>query len=49
MFEQIFESGIACRRLDHADGNASNRDYVIDAMYRLTPAALEEGARYEMR
>lgn len=40
---------IACRRLDHADGNASYRNYIIDAMYCLTPAALEEGSRYEMR
>ena len=36
-------------RLTGQDGNASYRNYIIDAMYRLTPAALEEGARYEVR
>ena len=40
---------IACRRMREPDGNSSYRNYIIDAMYRLTPAALEEGANYEMR
>lgn len=40
---------IAHRRLTELDGNSSYRNYIIDAMYRLTPAALEEGARYEVR
>lgn len=40
---------IAFRRLTDMDGNSSYRNYIIDAMYRLTPAALEEGARYEVR
>ncbi len=40
---------IAHRRLTDLDGNASYRNYIIDAMYRLTPAALEEGANYEVR
>ncbi len=40
---------IAYARLTDQDGNATYRNYIIDAMYRLTPAALEEGARYEMR
>ena len=40
---------IAHRRLTEQDGNSSYRNYIIDAMYRLTPAALEEGAKYEMR
>ena len=31
------------------DGNSSYRNYIIDAMYRLTPAALEKGAKYEVR
>jgi hydroxyethylthiazole kinase len=31
------------------DGNSSYRNYIIDAMYRLTPAALGEGAKYEVR
>jgi len=40
---------IAFRRLTELDGNATYRNYIIDAMYRLTPAALEEGAKYEVR
>ncbi len=40
---------IAYKRLTEADGNASYRNYIIDAMYRLTPAALEKGAYYEVR
>lgn len=40
---------IAQRRLSDLDGNSSYRNYIIDAMYRLTPAELEEGAKYEVR
>lgn len=40
---------IAHKRLTELEGNATYRNYIIDAMYRLTPAALEEGARYEVR
>ena len=40
---------IAYQRLTELDGNSSYRNYIIDAMYRLTPAALEKGARYEVR
>lgn len=40
---------IAHARLTSLDGNASYRTYIIDAMYNLTPEALEKGARYEMR
>lgn len=40
---------IAFKRLTEMDGNSSYRNYIIDAMYRLTPAALGEGAKYEMR
>ena len=40
---------IAYQRLTEHDDNATYRTYIIDAMYRLTPAALEEGARYEVR
>ena len=40
---------IAYKRMTGLDGNSSYRNYIIDAMYRLTPAALEEGANYEMR
>lgn len=41
------ESGY--RRMGSLDGNASYRNYMIDAMYHLTPEALEKGANYEMR
>lgn len=40
---------IAHKRLTKMDGNASYRNYLIDAMYRLTPAALGKGANYEVR
>lgn len=40
---------IAKARMTELDGNSSYRNYIIDAVYRLTPAALEQGARYEVR
>lgn len=40
--------GIGCRRLSEMDGNASYRNYIIDAMYHLTPERLEKEARYEV-
>ena len=39
---------LAQRRLGPLDGNAGYRNYIIDALYRLTGNALEEGARYEI-
>lgn len=39
----------AFQRMTEMDGNSSYRNYIIDAMYRLTPAALEKGAKYEVR
>ena len=36
-------------RLGPLDGNATYRNYIIDAMDRLAPGTLEQGARYEMR
>ena len=39
---------IAHSRLTPLDGNASYRNYIIDAVYHLTGEALEEGARYEI-
>lgn len=39
---------LAQRRLEPLDGNASYRNYIIDALYRLTGDALEEGAKYEI-
>lgn len=40
---------IVWQRMSAVDGNSSYRNYIIDAMYNLSPRALEEGARYEMR
>lgn len=39
----------AYKRMSELDGNAAYRNYIIDAMYRLRPTALEKGARYELR
>lgn len=38
---------IAYERLTPLDGNASYRNYIIDAIYNLTPEALRKGAKYE--
>ena len=40
---------IAHKRLSPLDGNSSYRNYIIDAIYNMTPAQLEEGAKYEVR
>ncbi len=40
---------IAHKRLAPLDGNATYRNYIIDAIYNLTSAQLEEGANYEVR
>ncbi len=40
---------LAYERLSPLDGNSTFRNYLIDAIYRLTPRQLKEGARYEMR
>ena len=37
----------AYTRLSPQDGNATYRNYIIDAVYNLSPAGLEKGARYE--
>lgn len=39
---------IAHDRLQPGEGNASYRTRILDAVYNLTPDALEEGARYEL-
>ena len=39
---------IAFTRLGPLDGNAAYRNYIIDAIYHLSPKALEKGARYEV-
>ena len=38
----------AAARMGPQDGNASYRNYLIDAVFRLTPEDLEKGARYEV-
>ncbi|MBQ3222374.1 MAG: hydroxyethylthiazole kinase [Clostridia bacterium] len=38
---------IAHKRLGPLDGNASYRNYIIDAIFRLSPENLEKGAKYE--
>lgn len=38
---------IAHDRLHPLDGSASYRNYIIDAIYNLTPEALQKGANYE--
>lgn len=40
---------IAHTRLMEPDGNSSYRNYIIDAIYNMTPEQLEEGAKYEVR
>ena len=40
---------IARGRLSAMDGNASYRNYIIDAVFCMTPEQLEKGARYEVR
>ena len=40
---------IAYERLTSLDGNASYRNYVIDAIYHMSPKQLEKGAKYEVR
>lgn len=40
---------VAHERLSAIDGNATYRNYIIDAVFRLTPDALERGAKYEIR
>lgn len=40
---------IAYKRLGEQDGNSSYRNYIIDAVYRMSPEQLEKGAKYEVR
>ena len=40
---------IAYKRLSDLDGNSTYRNYIIDAIYRMTPDVLEKGAKYEVR
>jgi len=36
-------------RMNEKDGNSSFRNYLIDEIFNLTPQALKEGAKYEIR
>ena len=40
---------IAHKRLSPLDGNSTYRNYIIDAIYNMTPEQLEKGANYEVR
>ena len=40
---------IAHQRLTPQDGNATYRNYIIDAIYSMAPEQLEKGANYEVR
>jgi len=40
---------IAHSRLTAMDGNSTYRNYIIDAIYNMTPEMLEKGANYELR
>ena len=40
---------IAHGRLTEMDGNSTYRNYIIDAIYNMTPEMLEKGAKYEVR
>ena len=39
----------AYARLSDLDGNATYRNYIIDAIYRMNGEALEAGAKFEVR
>lgn len=40
---------VAHARLCEKDGNSTYRNYIIDAIYNMTPDMLEKGAKYEVR
>lgn len=40
---------IAFKRMNGADGSATYRNYMMDAMYNLKDEEVEKGAKYEMR
>lgn len=40
---------MAYSRLNEMDGNSTYRNYIIDAIYNMTPEILEKGANYEVR
>lgn len=40
---------LAHKRLTEMDGNSTYRNYIIDAIYNMTPEMLKKGAKYEVR
>ena len=40
---------VAYNRLTENGGNSTYRNYIIDAIYNMTPEMLEKGAKYEVR
>ena len=40
---------VAHARLSKMDGNSTYRNYIIDAIYNMTPETLEKGVKYEVR
>lgn len=40
---------VAHSRLTKMEGNSTYRNYIIDAIYNMTPEMLERGAKYEVR
>ena len=40
---------VAHSRLSPLDGNSTYRNYIIDAIFNMTPEQLEKGAKYEVR
>ena len=40
---------VAHSRLNEMDGNSTYRNYIIDAIYHMTPEMLAKGAKYEVR
>ena len=44
-----FAGEVAYSRLTKMEGNSTYRNYIIDAIYNMTPEMLERGAKYEVR
>ncbi len=44
-----FAGEVAHSRLTKMEGNSTYRNYIIDAIYNMTPEMLERGAKYEVR
>ena len=51
---ELYDKVLACgifliTEKSELDGNSTYRNYIIDAIYRMTPEELEKGAKYEVR